>query len=430
MNSVVGHVGKIVEKEVLKQFLNFLKSHDLISIDQFAFLSNHCTQTCMHRVTDDWYESFNNNELVAACFLDISKCFDSIDIDILLIKLTCYGVKGKEHEWFSSYLHDRSQAVFCHGTLSSFRDVTVGVPQGSILAPILFVLFMNDISQHLKNSCCNVYADDVVIYTSSPNINEASLNLQSDLNTLCMWYNRNKLKINADKTKVMVLSPSKHYDLEIYIDQIRIEQVHTMRYLGVLIDEKLNWNHHIQQLSRSIGYKIYSLNKMSTFMNQDILNLLYLTLIQPCIDYACTVWGHCSRKSVNILSRLQKRAARVITRNFDFINTDGINLVKELKWQVFENRRDYFIATLMFKCIHGIAPTHMVNEIEMVCDRHHHNTRSADSLNVIAPKPNIECFKRSFRFAGAKVWNSLPHDLQNVQSIQSFKKLCKQFLFK
>ena len=84
----------------------------------------------------------------------------------------------------------------------------------------------------------------------------------------------------------------------------------------------------------------------------------------------------------------------------------------------------------MFKCIHGIAPTHMVNEIEMVCDRHNHNTRSADSLNVIAPKPNIECFKRSFRFAGAKVWNSLPHDLQNVQSIQSFKKLCKQFLFK
>ena len=164
--SIVGHVGKILEKEVLKQFLNFLKSNDLISIDQFAFLSNHSTQTCLHRVADDWYESFNYNELVAACFLDISKCFDSIDIQLLLIKLKCYGVREREHEWFSSYLHERSQAVLCHGSLSNVRDVTVGVPQGSILAPILFVLFMNDISQGLKFSRCNVYADDVVIYTS------------------------------------------------------------------------------------------------------------------------------------------------------------------------------------------------------------------------------------------------------------------------
>ena len=168
---------------------------------------------------------------------------------------------------------------------------------------------------------------------------------------------------------------------------------------------------------------------MRPFSNQDVLNMLYLSLIQPCIDYVCTVWGHCSRKSFITLFRLQKRAARVITGNFDYVQYHGTDLVRQLKWQSFEERRDYFIATLMFKCIHGLAPTHMVNEIEMVCDRHHHNTRSADSLNVVVPKPRLECFKRSFRFSGANVWNSLPHNLQNVQSVNSFKNMYKQLYF-
>ena len=134
---------------------------------------------------------------------------------------------------------------------------------------------MNNISQGLKFSRCNVYSDDVVIYTSSPNIEIVNQQLQSDLKTLCMWYDKNKLKINADKTKVMLLSQSKNYELEIYIDQQRIQQVHSHRYLGVEIDEKLQWNNHIQKLIKSIGYKIFSLRKMSNFSNQDILNMLY-----------------------------------------------------------------------------------------------------------------------------------------------------------
>ena len=427
--SVVGHVGKIVEREVHIQFLNFLRSNDLINIDQFAFLPIHSTQTCLHRVADDWYESFNFNEIVAACFLDISKCFDSINIDLLLIKLTYYGVHGREHEWFSNYLHGRSHAVYCHGSLSTFRDVTVGVPQGSILAPLLFLLFMNDISQCLKYSRCNVYADDVAIYTSSPNINEATLSLQTDIDRLSMWYSKNKLKINIDKTKVMLLSPSKNYNLDICIGKQRIEQVHNIRYLGVVIDDRLQWSNHTRQIVKSVSYKIFSLQKMRKFIHQDILNMLYLSLVQPINDYACSVWGQCSSKYVEKLSRLQKRAARVVTGNFDYVNCHGMDLVRKLKWQSFKQRRDFFLATMMFKCIHGLAPTHMINELEMVCERHDHNTRNADSLNVVVPKPNLECFKRCFRFSGAQVWNSLPENLQNVQSVESFKHMYKRTYF-
>ena len=227
----------------------------------------------------------------------------------------------------------------------------------------------------------------------------------------------------------MLLSPSKNYNLDICIDKQRIEQVHNIRYLGVVIDDRLQWSNHTRQIVKSVSYKIFSLQKMRKFIHQDILNMLYLSLVQPINDYACSVWGQCSSKYVEKLSRLQKRAARIVTGNFDYVNCHGMDLVRKLKWQSFQQRRDYFLATMMFKCIHGLAPTHMINELEMVCERHDHNTRNADSLNVVVPKPNLECFKRCFRFSGAQVWNSLPENLQNVQSVDSFKHMYKRTHF-
>ena len=137
--------------------------NELISIDQSAFLPNHSTHTCIHRTIDDWLESFNEKELVAACFLDISKCFDSIDHILLLKKLQCYGIKDEQLKWFSSYLFERRQMVFCHGILSNSKTLSNGIPQGSVLGPILFLLFINDIAQSLKTCTCNMFADDVVI---------------------------------------------------------------------------------------------------------------------------------------------------------------------------------------------------------------------------------------------------------------------------
>ena len=131
--------------------------------------------------------------------------------------------------------------------------------------------------------------------------------------------------------------------------------------------------------------------------------MLYFSLVQPIIDYACSVWGQCSNNAIDKLSRLQKRAARVVTGNFDYTSSHGEVIVRDLHWQSFQQRRDYFIATMMFKCIHGLAPTHMINELEMVCERHAYSTRNADSLNVVVPKPNLACFKRRFRFSWAKV---------------------------
>jgi len=213
------------------------------------------------------------------------------------------------------------------------------------------------------------------------------------------------------------------------MDGKQIDQVHCFRYLGVEIDDKVKWNAHVNNLVRSISSKLYSLRKMSQFLDKKSLLMMYNMTIQPCIDYSITVWGNCSQKNKDLLYRLQKRAARIVTSNYDYETVNGEDLIKTLKWQSFDQRMNYFLATLMYKSVHGIGPTHLCNAIEMVCDRHDINTRATNTLNIILPKPKVQCYKNSLLYSGGIVWNSLPSHLQCSRSLPSFKRLYKQLYF-
>ena len=161
-----------------------------------------------------------------------------------------------------------------------------------------------------------------------------------------------------------------------------------------------------------------------------MLNRQYLSCIQPCIDYAISVWGACSVQNKDLVSRLQRRAARIVTGNFDFINVRGSELVKQLGWQTIEERRNYFTATLMYRCIYEQAPIRLINELVMITDSHERNTRSAAHLNVKIPKPNVELFRNSLRYRGALLWNSLPSELKTATNVDVFKYRYKKLFFK
>ena len=194
--------------------------------------------------------------------------------------------------------------------------------------------------------------------------------------------------------------------------------------------KKLSWQPHVNNLCKSLSFKVYSLGRLRKVLNIRLLNVLYKTIVQSCLDYCCSVWGNCNNGYTSGLVRLQKRAARFVSGNFDFLTVHGLDLMKELSWQSLEQRRDYFLATLIYKCIYGLAPDRLCNDVEMVFDRHGINTRNANSLKVTVPKPNLECFKRSLKYAGAQVWNSLPDILHNATSIESFKVLYKEKYFR
>ena len=169
--SVIAHIAKIVESCVQKQLIHYLYEHKFICSDQFAYLKYHSTQLCLHRLIDDVLENINNNEITGMCFLDIRKCFDTINHEILLHKLTKYGILESELKWFTSYLTSRSQVVSHNGSISAEKFINIGVPQGTILAPILFLLYVNDISNVVTDAQINIFADDVVIYSSHDDFN-------------------------------------------------------------------------------------------------------------------------------------------------------------------------------------------------------------------------------------------------------------------
>ena len=425
--SVIGHLAKVMEKVVQKQLLHYLLSNDLISIDQSAYRPMHNTQTALHRVIDSWIDNICDGLLTGICLLDIRKCFDTIDHMLLKEKLNYYGIKGVEIDWFSDYLKDRSQAVFHNKMLSDKNNVTIGVPQGSVLGPILFMLFVNDISQNSDIGICNLYADDTIVYCQGDSVQDVNGKLQNCVSYLNEWYISNKLSVNISKCEVMLISSSRRFlsdDLEICIDGQNLKYVNCANYLGMKIDNHLTWNDYVNKLCSNVASKLNRLRRLQNTVSKDVLCKIYLSMIQPCIDYAISVWGQTSQYNILKIQRLQNYAARIVTNNFDYIHCRGINIVNDLKWMNVKKRCDYFTCILMFKCIHGLAPNYLVDDVVMNFDVNGMFTRSHD-MNVYVPYVSSQFAKRSFKYSGAILWNELPSFLKDLHNISDFKRHLK-----
>ena len=187
--SLVIYIAKIMENLIKKQIMVYLDDHAFITVDQSAYLKRHSTQTSLHRLIDDILENINNNAITGLCFLDIQKCFDTINHTILLNKLTHYGIRTAEFKWFQSYLTDGMQVVDYNDKVSEQNEISIGVLEGTVLGPLLFLLHLNDLSHAINNASININADDIVIYMSNSSFSE----MQYTMNRACEWYNDNTL---------------------------------------------------------------------------------------------------------------------------------------------------------------------------------------------------------------------------------------------
>ena len=428
--SVISHLSKVFEKLVHKQLLNYFQENNYISIDQSAFLKNHNTQTALHRCVDDWVDNISCNSVTGVCSFDIKKCFDTIDHCLLLTKLQLYGIKQNELKWFNTYLSNRKQIVKCNGIVSESRNLTVGVPQGSVLGPLLFVIFINDINQHVGLGTTNLFADDTLIYVSGNNVDDVNIKLKNSVSEVAKWYKRNNIIINTQKSCTMLVKPLKFNDnsnLNVNIDDCDIENVMCMKYLGLEIDESLTWNNHIAKLSKSLSFKVSKFSRLSKTLSKDILLKIYNSTIQPTIDYAISVWGQTSKMNLSKIQRFQNHSARIIENNFDYINTRGIDLVHNLGWMDVRERFIYFQTLLMFKCIHGQAPDYLVNNVIMDFEVRKVSSRRHD-LNLYVPFAENEFYKNLLFYRGPHFWNSLPNCLKEITNVELFKMSLKRFL--
>ena len=429
--SNVGHIAKLIEKVINSQLTNYLEKHKFISKDQSAYLKGHSTQTSLHKVTEDWYESINDGQIIMACFLDVKKCYDSIDHKILLNKLSSYGICKAELNWFESYLDHRQIVVNYQNHKSHSAELNIGLPQGSALGPTLFNIFINDLTQSVGPAQLNMFADDSLLYVSGENIHDVQRQLQMAINNASNWYNKNRLALNEGKTQIMIIygnSKEPENPNEIVVNGISIPYVNSTNYLGIILDNKLNFKDHVVNVVSKTKSKLSALRRLRQFLPEKTIHLIYKTKIEPSLEYANTVWLHTSMSNIKLIQRQQNLAARIIKNNFDYENTCSSELVSELKWLTCEKRQHYQSQLLMFKAVNGLAPDYINDIVLFNFETHDYRTRNINNLSLYVPFVKKEQFRNSLQYSGAILWNQLPIQVQSAKSIDSFKKFYYDYI--
>ena len=334
--SIIPTVIKIIEYHVKENLVSFLAHHHLLSPSQYAYTKGISTEMALHTLVDDTFVNMDKGKVTVACMLDLTKGFDRVCHEILLHKLHFYGIKGLSLQWFKSYLLNCTQFVKFNNSYSTKQHISIGVPQGLILGPILFLLNVNDFPQSFKNCKCIIYAD----YTSSNNPTLLKNTIQNALSEASDWLGKNLLVVNTSKSNFITLvNPSRVDNLRLSL-QLSDEYLpfsNSSKLLGVVIDSSLSLKDHVNSLLKKLGL----LHRLSFTLPQNVLVSLYLSIIQPHIAYCLSVWGSCNKTTMNSIQKIQNRAARIVTKCIDF-NIRSIDLIRQLKWMTFEERCIYF----------------------------------------------------------------------------------------
>ena len=353
---------KIFEKIVYRQLYDYLQDNSILNTYQSGFRSMHSTVTALLKTTNNWSINIDNGLLNGVLFIDLKKAFDTIDHEIILRKLANYGVDQSAVRLFASYLGNRSQKCSVNGALSSARKLTCGVPQGSILGPLLFLVYINDLPNCLDISCAKMFAADTNITVSGCTFAELEEATNSELYS---WLKANKLSLNIAKTEFMVISTRQKFlaencsEINIQLDGRPICRVEHAKSLGLIIDDRLSWSNHIKELCRKISSAIGAVRRIRSLISQSTAVQIYNALIQPHFDYRAPVWDGLSSYLCEKLEKMQNRAARVILQANCEVNSNL--LLETLKWDQLSLRRRKQKAIMIFKSLNGLVPVFKFN---------------------------------------------------------------------
>lgn len=432
--SILPVLSKLFEKHVHESLMVFLIKYDLLYNTQSGFRTNHSCETALIHMIDKWLKALDKGEIVGAILVDFRKAFDLVDHNILLNKLKLYKINRTALNWFESYLKYRPQKVSFNNLLSEERYVKHGVPQGSILGPLLFLLFINDLPLHTDVNT-DLYADDATIYQANSSLKEIEITLQKALSNIAEWCKQNGMLINLDKTKAMLITTRQkrnrlERDINIIFNGIPLTTVSNERILGVQIDNNLLWGDHISKVAKKMSTNIWLLSKIKCYLSLEHRLLFYKGYIQPHLDYANTVWGGTARSNISKIERLQKRACRVI---LDYKMDNIYKSMNDLKIMTLSERLFFRKAKLMFKVSNAMTPDY-INDIfsrrqQLNLDgTEMHVLRSMAADNFILPKPKTELYKGSMAFSGPIIWGSLPTQVKNAPSVESFHSRCIKWM--
>ena len=354
-------------------------------------------------------------------FVDLKKAFDTVDCDTLIKKLSRMGINGTPSSWIKSYMSDRICKTLVGSKLSSESIITCGVPQGSLLGPLLFIMYINDLVECVKTCQVQLYADDTVLYFSHPSTQNIELALNSDLENVYSWLCQNKLSVNCQKTVSMLIGNkhmlSKQNVLQISLHDYPVSQVRQFKYLGLICDENLNWNVHIENMLQKIGKMVGFLGRLRRSLSESVLNMIYKSIILPYFDYGDIVYNSAFKKDTDRLQKLQNRAGRIILKVKPECHVSVAEMHNALNWQLLDRRRHDHSLVFMYKIMNNLTPAYLRSEFRTVTS--FYSSRLGERLFL--PKPRTEYLKKSFKYRCAKAYNELPSDIKSSSTISAFK---------
>ena len=367
--------------------------------------------------------------------LDLSSAFDTIDHNLLLDRLwAAFGISDTVLEWFRSYLYNRKQIIRIDNKHSKEFPLTCGVPQGSVLGPILFILYISPVYRIFDkyNLSFHQFADDTQIYNSDSDVtfNEIAHNSEECVKAVKGWMDRNRLKLNDDKTESIKIGSVRNVSKidmdELHFGSTSIRFVEKAKNLGVIIDSELGMKYQTTSLIRTLTFTLKKIRSIRPFLTVENAKQLVTSLLLSKLDYCNSLLAGVSKTEIQRLQVIQNNAARLIFRKNKFDSAKP--LLKILHWLPVHRRIDFKIAVLVFKTLEGTAPNYLRDLLTV--KTHPRVLRSSlDSTKLLVPRTKRTAGDRAFAVYGPKLWNSLPNDIRELPTLPLFKKHLKTYLF-
>ncbi|KAI5750787.1 hypothetical protein M8J77_001271 [Diaphorina citri] len=427
--SLLCSLSKILERMVHYQVTTHLNSHNLLHSLQSGFRTGHSTCSALLKVSDDLQRSMDNKMASLLVLFDFSKAFDVVSHRILLSKLRTFGFSENVILWFQSYLCGRHQCVLgAEGKRSRFLPVVSGVPQGSVLGPLLFCLFINDIHSCFRACRFHLYADDLQLYFSFAvtDLPEAVSTVNSDIANLVTWAKKHGLLINTSKTKVLLIaSPGIHRNRSlssacIQVEGNALELVQSARNLGIFINNTMDWSDEVNNVRKKVFGALWSLTRLKKFLSQNTRKLLIKYYVLPLFEYCAPLLNGITQEESLRLQRAQNACVRFIfnVRKWEHI-TPYFN---RLQWLKVEDRRKLLTLFMIFKILSTQSPPYLYEKFRFRDSIRTRDTRT-HPLMLEKPKCRTESYRSSFLPYATDLWNLIPYPILNSLSFLAFKTL-------
>ena len=420
--AILSPLSKVLEEIVYEQMYSYFTANKILHPNLHGYRTNRSTQTALLQMYDHWVQAASNGQVSGAVLLDLSAAFDLVPPDTLVEKLRVYGLDDNFLHWVKSYMSDRYQAVWIDHVLSDLVQCDVGVPQGSNLGPLLFMLYVNDLPFTLS---CNIeqYADDSTLHATCKATTDIDAVLDTNCEVVSNWMAENMLKLNADKTHVMTLGTKERLALPgnkvaVHMDGILLEEdpTHRETLLGIVIDSNLKWHGQIATLIEKLKSRLAGLAHMRHVLPFQLRKIFSEGLFTSVLCYCLPLFGGCDVGELQDLQILQNKAAQLVTLSPP--RAVRHPMYDRLDWLTVNQLVHYHTILAVFRIRQSGEPEYLAQSL---CN---------DNINghIIIKTTRLTLLQKSFKFRGSCIWNNLPQSVRNIQRIGQFKRVVKSWI--